>query len=93
MSESSVWVKYKETFVNALEAIQKMDAKIAELEKVSRWIPVTERLPENDSHYLCAYRSYDGNYMVRIEYFMPKMIKFPTDITHWRELPLPPEKP
>ena len=80
------------------ESIPKDDAEIiiAEVAK-PRWIPVTERLPEEHGWYLCAVKSffgkgsfvdackYDGHYFVQDGLATER-------VTHWMPLPEPPKE-
>jgi hypothetical protein len=59
----------------------------------NQWIPVGERLPEDDDPVLVSWRGY----MVGIAWFTKKGKwrdiegKFPETVTHWMPMPLPPE--
>ena len=61
------------------------------------WIPVTERLPENDQKALCIMR-YDGEFRVLrwnyIDYMWNTGIEWfrEKDVTHWMPLPEPPKE-
>ena len=82
------------------EELEAADARIAELEEAQRWIPVSERLPEDRVTILAAfnnreiltakyYKYYEGfgsveNYW-RIEGWHSG------NVTHWMPLPQPPE--
>jgi hypothetical protein len=62
---------------------------------VQQWIPVTERLPENDQYALCvmedgSFRVFQWNYIDWMwndgnEWWQEK------DVTHWMPLPEPPK--
>ena len=65
---------------------------IAELEAAQRWVPVSERLPENISNVLILSRgeqliaSYHSKYSLWYVPFVDKPV-----VTHWMPLPKPPE--
>ena len=67
-------------------------ARIAELEAERRWIPVSERLPENISNVLILSRgeqliaSYHSKYSLWYVPFVDKPV-----VTHWMPLPELPE--
>lgn len=72
--------------------IELLTARIAELEAERRWIPVSERLPENISNVLILSRgeqliaSYHSKYSLWYVPFVDKPV-----VTHWMPLPKPPE--
>ena len=90
-----------ERAVDAVEALSKM-------EKTTRWIPVTERLPKENGRYLVRYvRDIDGVHSdeVRIMWFADAQWRFPficnpdvrelvtmEKVTHWMSLPEPPKE-
>ena len=67
----------------------------------TRWIPCSERLPEMDDNYICAYRFHDGN-----KNYASTLFFYATDqnphfqcegyrglkVSHWMPLPEPPEE-
>jgi len=69
-----------------------LTARIAELEEERRWIPVSERLPENISNVLILSRgeqliaSYLSKYSLWYVPFVDKPV-----VTHWMPLPELPE--
>ena len=93
-----------EDAANRLEELVARCARYAEeiavLRERQRWIPVTERLPEDDGHYLCRY-GFDGGKGV----FYQTLDYYATDVyphfqhegmrgmrvTHWMPLPEAPE--
>ena len=72
--------------------IELLNARIAELEAERRWIPVSERLPENISNVLILSRgeqliaSYHSKYSLWYVPFVDKPV-----VTHWMPLPELPE--
>lgn len=67
----------KEDLVLTISGLRK---EIADLEsRVIRWIPVTERLPEERKAVLGWWHDYEGDYIKDI-------------VTHWSELPAGPEE-
>lgn len=63
------------------------------LAKVPEWVPVTERVPENDDHVLCCTQTKAGKQNVVIGYWMDGMWRcgMNSNVTHWMKLPGPPE--
>lgn len=62
-----------------------------------KWIPVTERLPEENGYYLCCVKSFcfSGRTYINIlkcdkDGFMEGHI-YTDDVTHWMPLPEPPK--
>lgn len=75
------------------------DALIAKLDEmrpveVPDWIPVTERLPENDDPVLVYFKwkTFPGGDVDR-DCYHPRAERWETtwDITHWMPMPQPPE--
>ena len=67
-----------------------VNALIANGVTVQEWIPVTERLPEEDGDYLAYFGEYDGICVVYYEVLKTKSkwcCKW-KEVTHW--MPLPP---
>ena len=62
------------------------------------WIPVTERLPEEDGRYLCNTRSFafpGSFYQTIMKYEKGGFIEghiYTDDVTHWMPLPEPPKE-
>lgn len=57
------------------------------------WIPVTERLPENDDEVIVAYKcTYDVRVRVSTDCYNPRAGRWDIDYpyTHWMPLPQPP---
>lgn len=73
--------------------------EIERLQSENRWIPVSERLPEDDDNYLIAfsdksiYRArWNGGRWEEIEDGEYYGHEFQESPTHWRPLPQPPEE-
>ena len=68
------------------------DHLIANGVTIQKWIPVTERLPEEDGEYLVYCGEYDGICIIYHEILKTKS-KWRSkwkDVTHWMPLPEPP---
>jgi hypothetical protein len=82
-------------FDEALDDLDKANARIAELEAAQRWVPVSERLPEPYTRVLACIKS---GYM-EVDYrFAEPIIEVGIadfysleNVTHWMPLPEPPE--
>ena len=77
-------------YMQTLE-IQKLNARIAELEAERRWIPVSERLPEKDGYYLV---SDDHGDIMSCEFladYKGEPIWDVAGVLYWMPLPEPPE--
>lgn len=78
----------------ANEALRKFQVAIA---SKPRWIPVTERLPDNEDEVVVAFKnSADGEWWYRIDNFVDGAFcynaAFGRNITHWMPLPTPPKE-
>ena len=72
----------------AEEALKKFQVAIS---NKPRWIPVTERLPEENGHYL-VHAVGNGYYSTYIALWNGRFrANFEMPITHWMPLPQPPE--
>ena len=80
-------------------AAEKLD-RIAELEEAQRWIPVSERLPEDRATVLVAFKNreiltatYYGHYegFGGVENYWDIEGWHSGEVTHWMPLPQPPE--
>jgi hypothetical protein len=78
--------------------IERLRARIAELEAAARWIPVGERLPEmyQEVYTYCFGNTYNpygcGSYSgKRLEYYQAQDGEYFWSFTHWRPLPSAPE--
>ena len=82
----------KQTETALVEAIAELEAENARLKAERRWIPVSERLPENISNVLILSRgeqliaSYHSKYSLWYVPFVDKPV-----VTHWMPLPELPE--
>ena len=70
---------------------------VSEMEKTTRWIPVTERLPENAEVYLCRIKSFGGEFrytdtMKYVDGFFYEKGVATERVTHWMPLPEPPKE-
>ena len=62
-------------------------------EDVNRWIPVTERLPENDTRVLICYEDQVGNKGQDTDRVHGnRWIRYGRHVTHWMPLPEPPKE-
>ena len=72
------------------------DFLIANGVTIQKWIPVTERLPEEDGRYLCKVKSFlfPGTfYITMLHYVDGGFVEghiYTDDVTHWMPLPEPP---
>lgn len=68
-------------------------APLFEKKKAPEWIPVTERMPEEDGRYLCNIRSFafPGCFYRDILKYEYGEFSGNNDVTHWMELPDCPE--
>ena len=62
-----------------------------------KWIPVTERLPENAEVYLCRIKSFGGEFrytdtMKYVDGFFYEKGVATERVTHWMPLPEPPKE-
>jgi hypothetical protein len=87
-----------------LDEIQRLQSRIAELEAEQRWIPVSERLPEEDDYYYVAFSLSNMKNLTDIYYFKSdskfKWFKdlfcrdialFFDTVTHWKKQSQPPK--
>ena len=83
--------------LDALDYINSLESRIAELEAERRWIPVSERLPEvNEDVFTVVYDTNDGSTSVSALKHHGDGVWFIWDkgyyvVTHWMPLPKPPE--
>ena len=75
---------------DAIEALQRACANYAEMATEQEWIPVKERLPEEQQDVL-VYLKRGG---CAVDYFIPsRNDKWGfRDVTHWQHLPAPPKE-
>lgn len=84
------WERQRDEF-NSIE--HELETRIAELEQAQRWIPVSERLPEEYrievlalSHGAPIIASYITKYDMWYAPFVDRL-----SVTHWMPIPQPPE--
>ena len=79
-----------EEYYSLEEEINALNARIAELEAAQRWIPVSERLPEEGHKVLVLLT--DGAISIDLIYGNDFLYEnWVGDITHWMPLPESPE--
>lgn len=91
IAESASLERYKEALGLAISALREQEER--------RWIPVTERLPENDQWVLCfmkdkafgAFRVFQWNY-IDWQWNDGNEWYDENDVTHWMPLPEPPKE-
>jgi len=82
--------------------IKELEAELKRLKEANRWIPVTEKLPDNTESYYEEHGVYPKYLViVRLSPDLPRIACFDGkrfcngvysyDVTHWRPLPEPPE--
>lgn len=54
-----------------------------------KWIPVTERLPENDNVVMVTVHDFAGSFVSTDFYMHGEWYSFPERVTAWAELPQP----
>lgn len=75
-----------------------IDALIAEVKRLTRWIPVTERLPETGTWFVGVIVSEEIDFNTRLPKVTTRMLRgYPNyaldpEMTHWMPLPEPPPK-
>lgn len=76
-----------------IEYVDGLEAENARLREERRWIPVEERLPENDGIYLAYLAPMGRSELAKIETHLFYFGAFRTSwrVTHWMPLPEPPE--
>ena len=104
LRESLQWGYDDITDTEYLKCKETAEKMIANGVTVQQWIPVTERLPEKDGHYLCNYHF--GEYPKRtftqvLDYYATDIVPHfqhtlgdgSMKVTHWMEIPQLPEPP
>ena len=90
----------KRAFDKAMDLVLKYDARIAELEAAQRWIPVSERLPEDgETVFVIIHDGFErfenGNEVARLTYLgNGNWWSWESEryvVTHWMPLPSAPE--
>lgn len=88
-----------------LDEIQRLQSRVQELEAGQRWIPVSERLPEEDGYYYVAFTLSGAKYVTDIYYFKSdskhkwykdvscrNIATFFDTVTHWTKRPQTPKE-
>ena len=90
---------WNELMQKAADAIEDLDNKLNLYRqgKISRWIPVTERLPEQDGTFITAYSKggVSQNWYMVFHHGGGKWYQNSEDtgeVTHWMPLPEPPKE-
>lgn len=91
---------YGEGFDRGLDRAQRaiLDAPAADVAPVQKWIPVTERLPEEKVdcivHYKHAYCDTDDYWAIGFCFYDGEKFKFDPayKVTHWMPMPEPPKE-
>ena len=75
------------------EYIEKLESRIVELEAKQRWIPVSERLPEEYEEVLVIFTgfNFDGGLWKKMRVCSIEDWEYIGNPTHWMPLPEPPE--
>lgn len=85
----------------AADAIEELSATVSKMEKATRWIPVTERLPKADEYdargYAVPYLVMNGWMRVTARRTKDYWVLFGNGtvleyVTHWMPLPTPPKE-
>ena len=81
------WEVCRKRDAEAADLIERLIAENTALREKQRWLPVTERLPEQEGSYIV--RTASGS--VTIVTFYPEFERFQRIFTHWMPLPEAPE--
>jgi hypothetical protein len=85
--------QYYSTIITAKDHIYERDKRIAELEAASRWIPVSERLPEEGEYVLVTFAKRDSlvacGRLSRVAWFACGRYWSDEQVLAWRPLPEP----
>lgn len=92
--DSLMMTEALEHYPEALDHIEKQAKRIEELEQERRWIPISERLPEIFGWYQVYGRDASTRRNINVEYFRlnSKTFSGGLHITHWKDLPQPPQE-
>jgi hypothetical protein len=93
------WLKFEkempgDNFEGGSESVESLAAWIRHLEEQRRWVPVGERLPDDDKIYLLCLSG--GRIVVADIYAWSEgkyTHRWPSTVTHWQPLPEAPEVP
>lgn len=95
--EAADAIEELQTYLDLYKDIAAENQRVARkvIDSYPRWIPVSERLPEDENHVLAATRNKKGNYNIVKAYYCHDMgvwaAGMNNNVTHW--MPLPPEPP
>ena len=85
-------------FLSDMDQLQKeniaLHAEVERLREERRWIPVSERLPDDEVNVICGYahfKSFPG-FRRGFNWFDERDSHLMFPPTHWQPLPAPPEK-
>jgi len=84
-------ISLEESIERTFDDMAVLRHELSTLRESMRWIPVGERLPENDDERQGQYLVAVEGKWVKISYFCPQFDWDYADVTHWMPLPKPPE--
>lgn len=94
-SIATVKNKFEKLVIKAKDENTKLNVSVVELEEKNRWIPVSERLPEETG----SYETTDGQQIFESMFLVPMKPtwpdepdhcpEFPSHVTHWKPIIMP----